>query len=69
MPEIEAGVCVAGGTEYVCLSGPSAYALGNYIEQVGRYHDDVKSCPYVEELRLPTLDTTPVVNAGRELVK
>lgn len=62
-------MCTVGDADYVCLSGPSAYALGDYIEAVNRYHSDVLSCPYVKEIIIPTTDLSGAVEAGKELVE
>lgn len=47
-----AEVCIVNGEEWVCLDGPTATKIGNYILQVDRYHDSIKACPHVVEVDL-----------------
>lgn len=52
-PIVMASICTVEGAEFVCLDGPSASALGNYILRVDRFHEDVKGCPSIKESEIP----------------
>jgi len=69
VPQLEGQVCTIDGVQFACIEGPSAYALGTYLEEVERYHSDVMACPYVKEIIIAPTDLTPAVEAGKQLIK
>lgn len=49
--DVKFGKCSDGDVDYVCFPPEEIAKIANWADQVERWHEETKKCPYIKEYK------------------